>query len=75
MFLIKEEQTAFMEQNQKNICLQKFILCGTVTSVKGRKQIIFTGFWSKVLDFFYNWYIDSVCEDKALHQVWRQNVN
>ena len=19
--------------------------------------------------FFYNWYIDSVCEDKALHQV------
>ena len=40
-----------------------------------RKQIIFTAFWSKVLDFFYNWYIDSVCEDKALHQVWRQNVN
>ena len=41
----------------------------------GRKQIIFTAFWSKVLDFFYNWYIDSVCEDKALHQVRRQNVN
>ena len=36
-----------------------------------RKQIIFTAFWSKVVDFFYNWYIDSVCEDKALHQVWR----
>ena len=34
-----------------------------------------TAFWSKVLDFFYNWYIDSVCEDKALHQVWSQNVN
>ena len=41
----------------------------------GRKQIIFTGFWSKDLNFFYNWYIDSGCEDKALHQVWRQNVN
>ena len=38
-------------------------------SVFGKKQIIFTAFWSKVLDFFYNWYIDSVCEDKALHQV------
>ena len=38
-------------------------------AAKGRKQIIFTGFWSKVLDFFYKWYIDSVCEDKALHQV------
>ena len=37
--------------------------------IYGRKQIIFTAFWSKVLDFFYNWYIDSVCEDKALHQV------
>ena len=45
------------------------------TVVIGRKQIIFTAFWSKVLDFFYNWYIDSICEDKALHQVWRQNVN
>ena len=22
-----------------------------------------------VLDFFNSWYIDSVCEDKALHQV------
>ena len=28
--------------------------------INGRKQIIFTAFWSKVLDFFYNWYIDSV---------------
>ena len=39
------------------------------------ENIIFTAFWSKLLDFFYNWYIDSVCEDKALHQVRRQNVN
>ena len=40
-----------------------------IAAIDGRKQIIFTAFWSKVLDFFYNWYIDSVCEDKALHQV------
>ena len=39
------------------------------TTINGRKQIIFTAFWSKVLNFLYNWYIDSVCEDKALHQV------
>ena len=54
----------FAVDHKKKTKMEFFLKSHPIT---GRKQIIFTAFWSKVLDFFNNWYIDSVCEDKALH--------